>query len=305
MTASGAHLDTAAARRALEELRQLEREIVELGLLRRRDALERVRDAVARIGEVGSPEGILDRAAEELGTGSALDRVLISQVRDDLLVPHAMWVRGDRAAAEAALAQLARDPVRLEYPLIEHEIALGQRATIVAMGTSRARSPRRFAEVLSWSSYVVAALTLRGTTVGLLHADAGASHRAVDAVDREVASLYADGLAGAFERAALRKTLQRHREELRAAIRWMSGRLGGADTIPLTLPAATDAKVDALTEREVQVLRLLVRGRTNLSIAKTLVISEGTVKYHVKNILRKLQATGRADAVARYLRSTG
>jgi DNA-binding NarL/FixJ family response regulator len=34
-------------------------------------------------------------------------------------------------------------------------------------------------------------------------------------------------------------------------------------------------------------------------------VREGTIKYHVKNILRKLGATGRADAVSRYLRATG
>jgi DNA-binding NarL/FixJ family response regulator len=53
------------------------------------------------------------------------------------------------------------------------------------------------------------------------------------------------------------------------------------------------------------VLRLLARGQTNLAIAGTLLVREGTVKYHVKNILRKLGATSRADAVARYVRASG
>ena len=57
-----------------------------------------------------------------------------------------------------------------------------------------------------------------------------------------------------------------------------------------------------LTAREGEVIGLLARGMTNMAIARALVISEGTVKYHVKNILRKLQATSRADAVAKYLR---
>ena len=52
-------------------------------------------------------------------------------------------------------------------------------------------------------------------------------------------------------------------------------------------------------------LRLLARGNTNLAIATALVVREGTVKYHVKNILRKLGATNRADAVARFVRAGG
>ena len=64
-----------AVERVLVELLALEREIVEVEYVRRADALERVGDAVRRLGEIGSPQGILDRAAEELGTSSQFDRV--------------------------------------------------------------------------------------------------------------------------------------------------------------------------------------------------------------------------------------
>ncbi|MGH2867164.1 MAG: response regulator transcription factor [Solirubrobacteraceae bacterium] len=49
---------------------------------------------------------------------------------------------------------------------------------------------------------------------------------------------------------------------------------------------------------------MLAQGKTNVAIASVLLVREGTVKYHVKNILRKLGATSRADAVARFLRSS-
>ena len=42
-----------------------------------------------------------------------------------------------------------------------------------------------------------------------------------------------------------------------------------------------------------------------IAFANALVVREGTVKYHVKNILRKLGATSRADAVSRYVRAMG
>ena len=54
---------------------------------------------------------------------------------------------------------------------------------------------------------------------------------------------------------------------------------------------------EALTAREVDVLRLLVRGQCNKSIANSLDIAVGTVKAHVKAIMGKLDARSRTHAV--------
>jgi DNA-binding NarL/FixJ family response regulator len=54
---------------------------------------------------------------------------------------------------------------------------------------------------------------------------------------------------------------------------------------------------DVLSEREVQVLRLVAGGNSNKRIAGLLCISEETAKGHVKNILAKLNATDRTHAV--------
>ena len=54
-----------------------------------------------------------------------------------------------------------------------------------------------------------------------------------------------------------------------------------------------------LSEREIQVLRLIAQGQSNKEIAEALVIAEGTAKNHVSNILSKLDARDRAQAVAR------
>ncbi|HEY6958129.1 MAG TPA: response regulator transcription factor [Candidatus Limnocylindria bacterium] len=59
---------------------------------------------------------------------------------------------------------------------------------------------------------------------------------------------------------------------------------------------------DALTERELQVLRLVTDGLRNREIATRLEISENTVKYHLKNILEKLHAESRAELVGRAMR---
>jgi len=53
----------------------------------------------------------------------------------------------------------------------------------------------------------------------------------------------------------------------------------------------------ALTERELKVMELLAHGLSNKDIGKQLYISETTVKFHVRNLMRKLNAATRAEAV--------
>jgi DNA-binding NarL/FixJ family response regulator len=60
---------------------------------------------------------------------------------------------------------------------------------------------------------------------------------------------------------------------------------------------------DPVTEREREVLELMVAGCTNVVIAERLFISVGTVKTHVRNILAKLCADDRTEAAVRALRS--
>jgi DNA-binding NarL/FixJ family response regulator len=66
--------------------------------------------------------------------------------------------------------------------------------------------------------------------------------------------------------------------------------------------APRETNPDALTERELDVLRLVVAGQRNKEIAAQLGISENTVKFHLRNILDKLHAQSRAEAVARAVR---
>ncbi len=56
---------------------------------------------------------------------------------------------------------------------------------------------------------------------------------------------------------------------------------------------------EILTPREVEVLQLLLEGRTNQAIADELILALGTVKRHLNSIFGKLQVQSRLEAVAR------
>jgi DNA-binding NarL/FixJ family response regulator len=99
-----------------------------------------------------------------------------------------------------------------------------------------------------------------------------------------------------------------HREELLQAVRVVAA--GDALLAPtVTRRLISDlinrghavphlsARLDELTDRERDTLRLVARGLSNAEIAEALVVSEHTVKTHVSNLLAKLQLRDRAQAV--------
>jgi two-component system, NarL family, response regulator LiaR len=57
-----------------------------------------------------------------------------------------------------------------------------------------------------------------------------------------------------------------------------------------------------MTDREKEILALMVEGLSNSEIAERLIVSQSTVKFHVSNILSKLDVTSRTEAVAQALK---
>ncbi|HEX7950773.1 MAG TPA: response regulator transcription factor [Candidatus Limnocylindrales bacterium] len=67
-------------------------------------------------------------------------------------------------------------------------------------------------------------------------------------------------------------------------------------------PEVTTDGVDRLTERELEVLRLVTEGLRNKEIAARLGVSENTAKFHLRNILEKLHAGSRTELATRAVR---
>lgn len=66
-------------------------------------------------------------------------------------------------------------------------------------------------------------------------------------------------------------------------------------------PATKTETAEQLTERELEILRLMASGSANKEIAATLYISENTVKTHISNLFQKLGARDRTEAVTKAL----
>jgi DNA-binding NarL/FixJ family response regulator len=263
----------------LATLQQLERELVELRYTQRLDAQERVREALRRLGEAGAPDAVFAGIPAELGAAAGLERVLVSRVRPDRIVPLAATDRDPRS-----LAALGR-----ERPTVEVAVA-------VERGVLLIDDPRDspLAAALELRAFVLAAVVLRGETVALIHAGAPSEGRPLSELHRELVALFSSGLPAVLERALLQGLLRRNRAAVAGLARFLEG-----EQPPPAEPAGLTA-AEPLTAREREVLELLAAGAANREIAARLAIRESTVKYHVKNILRKLRAGSRAEAVARH-----
>ena len=290
------------------------------------ESLARAQSAVAELREITSPAAMLERAPTVLCSTSTFRRAVLSVVRDGTIIPEAACFQDDTAGAIRVVEQLRSAPVRLEHPLIETELLRRRRATIVLDAHAHPRVDRRLADLMGWRAYAAAPLLIGSNVVGVIHADRGPD-APIDVLDRDVLWEFASGLVQAYETASLRRTLRHERDQMRQFLEWARARsdlltaapvnLGTRPPAPLPPPEPFDADSPAegrddrvvfaglLTRRELEVLRLLVDGATNRAIAAELVLSDGTVKFHVNSILRKLHVANRAEAVARYLALLG
>jgi DNA-binding CsgD family transcriptional regulator len=290
------------------------------------EALADVHRAIEELRTITSPASILASAPAALCGASTFRRVLLSVIDAGRMVAEASHFAGDRSGAAAVLTELRTNPIALEHPLIETELLRRRRATIVDGAQVHPRVDRRLVELMNWSSYAAAPLVVGPHVVGIVHADRGPDQK-LDVLDRDVLWEFTSLLAQAYESAGLRRTLRHEREQTREFLDWLGARSGELTDAPIRLatvqrpprvalsppqpvPAvgARDDRVvfeGLLTRRELDVLRLLADGKSNKAIAEALVISDGTVKFHVNNILRKLRVANRAEAVARYLRLLG
>jgi LuxR family maltose regulon positive regulatory protein len=136
-------------------------------------------------------------------------------------------------------------------------------------------------------------------------AEVGGDHaRAMAALERALSLARPEGHLRIFDQGALLTRLLGE-AATQGLARDDARRVLAAITAPAAASAAAESPsglahlVEPLSERELDVLRLMATGATNQAIAGTLVITVGTVKSHINHILGKLGARNRTEAVAR------
>jgi DNA-binding CsgD family transcriptional regulator len=281
-------------------------------------AYQRVRQAVESLAKLGPASEIVDRCPGAAAASADLDRVVLSRIENGTLVVERVHIGGGRHKGVGE--PLRRSALRLSYPLLECELLRRRQARLVADIDHSQPARYAFLETMGWREYVAAPILADAAAVGFLHGDRTASRRPLAQLDADALEHFAAGFAVVFERAVLRRRLRDQRREIRRISSWAEARIGeqsdGAIALSGELAEEQDRRAPApelvtengltthLTAREIDVLRLMAEGKTNGDIARALFVSEGTVKFHVKNILRKMQASNRADASARYMRLT-
>jgi LuxR family transcriptional regulator, regulator of acetate metabolism len=311
----------------LIELHGAARELVEDLLARFVHGAERGRVAMRRLREIGPPSELLEVAPYEAAYTAELDRVVLSRLQDGYVFAESVHVTGDPQGAQALLARLQDSPVRLDYPLVEWEV-MRKGWPLLARVHEDEESLDRHAHqaVMKWREYVTAPLVLEGRVVGFLHGDNAISGRPLSDVNRDALSMFAVAFPAVYELAVLRHRLRVQRQEMRQIASWADTRTSELRDRAVTLNPDDDREevnatvyalpgsalqgsalqstghVSNLTRRELEVLELMVKGESNGHIANQLFVSEGTVKFHVKNILRKMGARNRSELTAQYFR---
>jgi DNA-binding CsgD family transcriptional regulator len=306
----------------LRDIRTAEDGVRDDQATRQASGSEAVREALSGLRDVHS---VAELAARAPGAAAMVgfDRVLLSRIEESAWVPESMFVANDAKWADEILEAGREDLRTLDSSLLETQIVRRNRPLVVA-DTARPDLHRALIEVTQTRSYAAAPVVGWGRVIGFLHADCYRQRRQLDRADRDLLWMFCDGLGHLVVRTAAMDALHTLRGELdrlagrrdsfgtdagwpavRADSPVRSGQRSGSEQVGAgrsAVPDFFDEVEGALTRREVEVMRLMGAGHTNAQIARRLVISEGTVKSHVKHILRKLQAANRAEAVSRWLR---
>jgi DNA-binding CsgD family transcriptional regulator len=307
----------------LDRMKSVDRRLHDTRVVQRDSIFQAAQQGLARLGGITAVTPLIDQAPQAV-CRLGFDRAIISGIQESCWITEAMCVPEDPEWAAEILRVGQEHPRRVTSLLYESEIVRRRAPMVVTNVQTEQNVHREIADASLARSYAAAPIMPEGRVIGFLHADCYFQRRHVDQFDQDLLGMFAVGFGYLLQRNVLLERLQ----AARADIFGLGGRISsvldehlGADLLlargieeysggsrmAATRPLVTGDSVGGwtqdspLTRRELDVLKLMAAGETNARIATRLVLSEGTVKSHVKHILRKLGAANRAEAVSRWI----
>lgn len=268
---------------------------------------------LSRLRMVPDTTALLDLACAEIVLRCGFQRAVLSRVEGRTWSP---WLSHFAAGTEGGswLVDWVDQRIPLDSRAPEAQLLTKRKPSLVYDTSNAAVYRPIIVDAGRSRSYVVAPILHGDDVVGFVHADHHPLPRRADEGDRDVLWAFTDGFSHIYERTVLLERLRWQRDHARELIADAVDRMdelcesgmewskrNAEDRADLTGHngnGPTFGTASELTAREVEVFQLMIEGATNRAIAESLIITEGTVKSHVKHILRKFGAANRAQAIA-------
>jgi DNA-binding CsgD family transcriptional regulator len=296
----------------LISLLRVQCELLDHDLARRVRSMSEIRHALGYLRGL-PPRKMIYAAGEVLSREFAYARTMISTVRGSLWLPQYAYIedQGADPHSRSLLEFITDRQIQLADAPLETELVRKRSGVFAPSPMDDKRVFRAIMEASGCFGYIGAPITVQGRAIGILHADRPEPHGIVTMDHLEQLEAFAECLSVAFESAALEEKAAQQRLEVDNLCGSVDELLGRTARPELwSLPGAvlrSDAfcrrdqpSVAELTSREREIMSHVATGATNGQIARCLVISEGTVKSHLKHIAKKLNTSSRAAAVATY-----
>jgi len=303
--------DSEAAAELLISILMARCELMDHDLSRRVKSLSEIRTALGQLRGL-SPREMIQAAPIVLSRELAFARTMISTVRGSLWLPERLHIENEEAdpTSRQFLRYVAGAQIQLAYAPLETDLVRKRCGALVPKPANDKRTFKEIVEISGSYGYIAAPITVQGRAIGILHADRPEGHGSVTTDHLEQLEAFAECLAVAFESAVLEEKVAQQRVEVDSLCGNVEFLLSASAQSSLRSSSDTAVAdqgahrgrdyrvVPTLTAREREIMSHVATGATNGQIARCLVISEGTVKSHLKHIAKKLNTSSRAAAVA-------
>lgn len=303
--------DTLTTAELLIAVLRLRCDLIDHDLVRRVSSLSEIRNALGDLLRGLPPREMIHAAPVVLSRELALTRTMISTVRGSLWLPQRLYIddESDRHSRRF-LEYVDGARIPLSVAPLEMELVRKRSGALVPAPRDDRSTFKEIVEVAACFGYIVAPITVHNRNIGALHADHPGPRGLVSMEHLDQLETLAECLSVAFESAVLEDKAAQQRIEVDKLSGNVDGLLSRSaqSAVGTGLDAHDDdtclrrdqPAVATLTVREHEIMSHVETRATNGQIARSLVISEGMVKSHLKRIAKNLHTPSRAATVAAY-----